>query len=61
MYIVGAKLYKKKLEERGIDLSGYNTDETVADIHDLLRLLRIDSINLLGVSYSGGLMCLVLK
>lgn len=61
MYIVGAKRYKKKLEERGIDLSGYNTDETVADIHDLLRLLRIDSINLLGVSYSGGLMLAVLQ
>jgi len=61
MYIVGAKRYKKKLEERGIDLSGYNTDETVADIHDLLNLLKIDSINLFGGSYSGGLMLAVLQ
>ena len=61
MYIVGVKRYKSKLEERGIDLSGYNTDETVADIHDLLKLLKIDSINLLGGSYSGGLMLAVLQ
>jgi pimeloyl-ACP methyl ester carboxylesterase len=61
MYIVGTSRYKKKLEERGIDLSGYNTDETVADIHDLLDLLNIDSINLFGGSYSGGLMLAVLQ
>ena len=61
MMLVGAKKFKKALEAKGIDLSGYNTDETVADIHDLLKVLRIDSINLLGISYGGGLMLAVLQ
>ncbi len=61
MVIVGVKRYKKRLEARGIDLSGYNTDETVSDIHDLLSVLKIDSVNLLGISYSGGLMMAVLQ
>jgi pimeloyl-ACP methyl ester carboxylesterase len=61
MTIVGVKKYKAALEKRGIDLSGYNTDETVSDIHDLLNVLKIDSVNLFGVSYSGGLMTAVLQ
>ena len=61
MWLVGVKKYKKNLEKRGIDLDGYNTDETVSDIHDLLSLLKIDSVNLFGGSYSGGLMLAVLQ
>lgn len=61
MVIEGVKRYKKALESRGIDLSGYNTDETVSDIHDLLATLHIDSVNLTGGSYSGGLMLAVLQ
>lgn len=61
MVIVGVKRYKKALEAKGIDLSGYNTDETVADIDDLLTTLHIDSVNLWGGSYSGGLMLAVLQ
>lgn len=61
MVIEGVKQYRKDLEARGIDLSAYNTDETVADIHDLLTSLRIDSVNLWGISYSGGLMLAVLQ
>ena len=61
MVIEGVRRYKKALEEKGIDLSGYNTDETVADIHDLLATLDIDSVNLTGGSYSGGLMLAVLQ
>jgi len=61
MVIVGIQRYRKKLEARGIDLSGYNSDETVADIDDLLRALEIDSVNLFGGSYSGGLMMAVLQ
>lgn len=51
----------KKLLQQGIDLSAYNTDESAADIEDLRRLLHIDSLNLLGISYSGGLMMAVLQ
>jgi pimeloyl-ACP methyl ester carboxylesterase len=61
MFLEGVKRYKKKLEKKGIDLSGYNTDETVADIIDLLKVLKIDSVNLTGGSYSGGLMLAVLQ
>jgi pimeloyl-ACP methyl ester carboxylesterase len=61
MVLEGTKRYKKSLETKGIDLSGYNTDETVADIHDLLKTLAIDSVNLFGGSYSGGLMLAVLQ
>ncbi|MEO5996373.1 MAG: alpha/beta fold hydrolase [Chitinophagaceae bacterium] len=61
MMLEGTKRYKKTLEKAGIDLSGYNTDETVADIHDLLTALHIDSVNLMGGSYSGGLMLAVLQ
>src|SRR6185437_17035369 len=42
-------------------LSAYNTDESSADIEDLRRLLHIDSLNLMGISYSGGLMMAVLQ
>ena len=53
---------KKKFDCRlGIDLDGYNTDETVSDIQDLLSVLEIDSVNLFGGSYGGGLMLAVLK
>lgn len=61
MVIEGTRRYKKSLEAKGIDLTGYNTDETVSDIHDLLKTLAIDSVNLLGGSYSGGLMLAVLQ
>ncbi|MBE9661957.1 alpha/beta fold hydrolase [Mucilaginibacter myungsuensis] len=61
MLIVGITKYKKTLEQKGIDLSGYNSDETVSDIHDLLTVLKIDSVNLLGGSYSGALMTAVLQ
>lgn len=61
MVMVGVRRYKKTLEARGIDLAGYNTDETVSDIHDLLNVLKIDSVNLFGGSYSGGLMLAVLQ
>lgn len=50
---------REKLVRQGIDLSAYNTDESAADIEDLRRLLKIDSLNLMGISYSGGLMMAV--
>jgi pimeloyl-ACP methyl ester carboxylesterase len=52
---------REKLIKRGIDLSAYNTDESASDIEDLRRLLHIDSLNLMGISYSGGLMMAVLQ
>lgn len=61
MAIIGVKNYKRSLEKAGIDIAGYNTDETVTDILDLLKILKIDSVNLFGISYSGGLMLSVLR
>jgi len=52
---------REKLAHQGIDLTAYNTDESAADIEDLRRLLHIDSLNLMGISYSGGLMMAVLQ
>lgn len=45
----------------GVDLSAYNTTESAADINDLRMALQIDSLHLLGVSYSGGLMLTVAR
>lgn len=55
------KACRKKLTQEGNDLSAYNTTENAADIEDLRRALKIDSINLIGISYSGGLMLTVLR
>ncbi len=60
---VGAALTAaaRSLEEAGIDLAGYTTKESAADIADLRRLLGIASWNLYGVSYSTKLMLTVLR
>jgi pimeloyl-ACP methyl ester carboxylesterase len=51
----------RSLEEAGIDLAGYTTKESAADIADLRRLLELASWNLYGVSYSTKLMLTVLR
>lgn len=61
MILVGVKQCRDKLMAQGIDLTGYNTVESAADIEDLRKALKIDSLNLFGISYSGGLMPTVLK
>ena len=52
---------RKKFVKQGIDLSAYNTVESAADIKDLKETLKIDSLTLLGISYSGGLMLTVAR
>ena len=52
---------RKKFVEHGIDLSAYNTIESAADIRDLKEILKVDSLTLLGISYSGGLMLTVAR
>jgi pimeloyl-ACP methyl ester carboxylesterase len=51
----------RSLEEAGIDLAGYTTRESAADIADLRRLLGTASWNLYGVSYSTKVMLTVLR
>jgi pimeloyl-ACP methyl ester carboxylesterase len=52
---------RQRLLANGIDITGYNTTESTEDIEDLRKLLNIDSLNLIGMSYSGGLMLNVLR
>ncbi|MET0466409.1 MAG: alpha/beta fold hydrolase [Chitinophagaceae bacterium] len=52
---------RKEFGSRGIDLSSYTTIESAADINDLRIALGIDSLNLVGISYSGGLMLTVAR
>jgi pimeloyl-ACP methyl ester carboxylesterase len=61
MILEQTKRCRKALVAQGIDISAYNTIENAADIEDLRIALRIDSINLVGISYSGGLMLTVMR
>jgi len=61
MVLQAVKACRKRLASEGIDLDAYNTIENAADIEDLRRVLNIDSINLVGISYSGGLMMTVMR
>ncbi len=61
MILDQVKKCRKTLIGQGIDIDAYNTTENAADIEDLRRALNIDSINLVGISYSGGLMMTVMR
>jgi pimeloyl-ACP methyl ester carboxylesterase len=51
----------REYEAQGIQLAGYTTKESAADIADLRRLLGLASWNLYGSSYSTKLMLTVLR
>jgi pimeloyl-ACP methyl ester carboxylesterase len=52
---------RAKFIKQGIDLSAYSTPASVEDINDLRQALHLDSLNLVGISYSGGLMLSVAR
>lgn len=52
LFAKAALACKERLEKKGIDLDGYNTNEIAADINDLVTVLGIPEYNLLTVSYS---------
>lgn len=52
LFAEAVKSCRERLKEKGIDLDGYNTNEIAADINDLVRVLEIESYNLLTISYS---------
>ncbi len=54
--VAAAKKCYDRLRSAGIDLDAYNSAENAADIEDLRRVLKLDKINLYGVSYSARLM-----
>src|SRR5262249_23542314 len=59
--IKAAKTCFERLTRSGIDLSSYNSAESAADIEDVRRVLKIDKMNLYGVSYSARLMLDVMR
>lgn len=56
LVLAAVKQCRESFVKQGIDLSAYNTIESAEDINDLRLALNIDSLNLVGISYSGGLM-----
>jgi pimeloyl-ACP methyl ester carboxylesterase len=50
-----------RLKKEGVDLAGYTTKESAADVADLRRLLGIEALDLYGVSYSTKIMLEVLR
>ncbi|HJR08258.1 MAG TPA: alpha/beta hydrolase [Pyrinomonadaceae bacterium] len=56
-----AKACHERLTKQGINLSAYNSAESAADIEDLRHVLKLDKINLHGVSYSARLMLNVMR
>ncbi|WP_143308914.1 alpha/beta fold hydrolase [Chitinophaga vietnamensis] len=61
MRLLALRACRKRLAGQGIDLSAYNTIESAEDINDLRKALTLDSLYLVGISYSGGLMLTVAR
>lgn len=59
--IRAAKFCYDRLKKQGVDLSAYNSAENAADIEDLRRVLKIEKLNLYGISYSSRLMLGVMR
>lgn len=59
--LIAVQRCRQRLRAQGIDLSAYTTIESAADINDLRKALQVDSLNLVGISYSGGLMLTVAR
>lgn len=56
-----AKVCYDRLIKQGVNLSAYNSVESAADIEDLRRVLKLEKINLWGLSYSTRLMLEVMR
>jgi pimeloyl-ACP methyl ester carboxylesterase len=56
LVLIAVKHCREKFQQQGIDLSAYNSEQSVEDINDLRLALKLDSLILVGISYSGGLM-----
>lgn len=61
LVLEAVKKCREKLLAQGINLSAYNTIESAKDINDLRLALQLGSLNLVGISYSGGLMLTVAR
>ncbi|MGC2237925.1 MAG: alpha/beta fold hydrolase [Pyrinomonadaceae bacterium] len=54
--VEAAKACRARLVKAGVDLEAYNSVESSGDIEDLRQALKLEKINLYGVSYSARLM-----
>lgn len=61
LMLIATQQMRQRLTGQGIDLSAYNTVESAADINDLRVALHLKQLNLVGISYSGGLMLTVAR
>jgi pimeloyl-ACP methyl ester carboxylesterase len=52
---------RDRLLDEGVDLDGYNTVQSAADVEDLRVALGFDEVNLRGVSYGSALAQMVLR
>lgn len=57
----GARQCAAFWRERGVDLAGYNTNESAADIEELRRLLGVEKVSLWAISYGTHLALATLK
>ncbi|SDP56453.1 alpha/beta hydrolase fold [Mucilaginibacter sp. OK268] len=56
LVLAAVRQCRNRFVKQGVNLSAYNTIESAEDINDLRLALNVDSLNLVGISYSGGLM-----
>jgi pimeloyl-ACP methyl ester carboxylesterase len=56
-----AKTCRERLVNAGVNLSGYNSAESAADLADLRQVLGYDQWNLFGLSYGGRLALTVMR
>lgn len=61
LVLAAVKQCRERFTKHGVDLSAYNTIESAEDINDLRLALNVDSLNLVGISYSGGLMLTMVR
>ncbi len=59
--LAAARVCYDRLKKQGIDVAGYNSAESAADIADLRRVLKLEKLNLWGLSYSSRLMLNVMR
>lgn len=59
--VSAARICRDRLVGEGVDLAGYNSTQSAADIEDLRRVLGYEQWNLYGVSYSARLMLEVMR
>ncbi|MEA2176686.1 MAG: hypothetical protein QOD00_4278 [Blastocatellia bacterium] len=59
--VLAARTCRDRLVKDGVDLTGYDSVQSAADIEDLRRVLGYEKWNLYGVSYSSRLMLEVMR